>query len=59
LRGGLIITGAALVLCIWLLASSRGRELRDIGIAAVLGLLFYFIYSKRQERRLTAETQRT
>jgi amino acid transporter len=58
LRGGLIITGAALVLCIWLLASSRGRELRDIGVAAVLGMLFYFIYSKRQERQLAADAQK-
>jgi predicted TIM-barrel fold metal-dependent hydrolase len=57
LRGGLIITGAALVLCIWLLASSRGRELRDIGIAAVIGLLFYLIYSKRNTMKTSMETK--
>jgi basic amino acid/polyamine antiporter, APA family len=57
LRGGLFITVAALILCGWLIASSGWRELRDIGIAALIGFLIYSIYSlRRQEPVLKAES---
>jgi APA family basic amino acid/polyamine antiporter len=57
LPGGPAVAAAALALCVWLLASSGWRELRDIGIAALVGLLLYLAYRlKRQEPTLKTES---
>ncbi|HKX32846.1 MAG TPA: amino acid permease [Blastocatellia bacterium] len=44
LPGATAITAAAIALSVWLLASNGWRELRQIGIAATLGLLVYVAY---------------
>ena len=47
--GGVFVSIAALALAAWLLLNSTGREARDAGIAAALGLLICFAY--RLKRR--------
>jgi amino acid transporter len=44
LRGGLIISAAALLLAVWLLAHSTPREAVTTAIVAAIGLLIYFGY---------------
>lgn len=41
---GVAVSIAALILIVWLLANSSGREARDSGIAAIAGLLIYGAY---------------
>jgi amino acid transporter len=45
---GYPISILALSLCLWLLFNSGWRELRDVGIAAVVGLLFHVVYRLRR-----------
>ncbi len=40
--GGLLVSGLAVALCIWLLSNSSGREARDVVIAGAVGLLIYW-----------------
>lgn len=40
--GGVVVSGVTVVLCSWLLSNSSGREVRDVAIAAVIGLLIYW-----------------
>jgi amino acid transporter len=47
--GGVAVAVAALLLCVWLLSQSTGREARDAGITLALGLVVYaFFYLKRR-----------
>ena len=50
LPGGLAISTFALAICVWLLASSGWRELRDVGLAAVAGLSLHIAYRLRHRR---------
>jgi APA family basic amino acid/polyamine antiporter len=46
--GGVIVTVAAIALCAWLLSSPAARaELRLTAIAAVIGLVLYFVFRGR------------
>lgn len=47
--GGAIIPIAALGLCLWLLFHSSWRDARDVSIAAVVGLVLYFVSSTRRK----------
>jgi len=49
---GTFVSITALLLCVWLLSSSAWGEVRDVSIAIVAGLFFYFIYNliKRKSR---------
>jgi len=49
--GGAVIPVAALVLCAWLLWHSSWRDVRDVSIAAAVGLALYFLNSVRRKRR--------
>lgn len=40
--GGWFISGLAVMLCIWLLSNSSGREIRDVAIAGTAGLFIYW-----------------
>ena len=40
-RGGLLVPIAAIALSVWLLSNVTGREARDAGMAAALGLVLY------------------
>jgi len=51
---GIAVSIVALVLIVWLLAHSTGREARDAAIAAVMGLLIYGAY-KLAKRKSDAE----
>jgi basic amino acid/polyamine antiporter, APA family len=42
--GGVVISVAAVILSVWLLSNSTRTEARDSAIAAVAGLLIYFVY---------------
>jgi len=42
--GGTVISVVAVLLCLWLLSNSSLTEARDSAIAAVLGLLVYYVY---------------
>jgi len=46
---GAFVSIVSLGLCIWMLSSSSWDEARDVGIAAVLGLLMYFMYKARRK----------
>ncbi len=48
--GGPLIAGLAVVLCIWLLSNSSGREARDATIAAAIGLLIFVGMRRFQAR---------
>ena len=50
--GGTFISVVAVLLSVWLLSNSTLKEARDSAIAAVAGLLIYFVY--RLLRRRTA-----
>ncbi|ADB40159.1 APC family permease [Spirosoma linguale] len=39
--GGAVVSGITVLLCGWLLSNSSGREARDVGIAAGIGLLIF------------------
>jgi len=54
LRAGRTLSAGALVLCAWLLMSSGLREVRDVAIAASIGLLIYFV---RQQRLSALKTE--
>jgi amino acid transporter len=49
--GSVIIPVAALALCAWLLWHSSWRDVRDISIAAAIGLGLYFLNSMWRKRR--------
>ncbi len=42
LAGGWVVAGLAILLCLWLLSTASGREVRDVAIAGVVGLLIYW-----------------
>ncbi len=46
LKAGWILSILSTLLCIWLISNSRGQEARDVGIAALVGLLIYGIYRR-------------
>ncbi|MGH9845890.1 MAG: hypothetical protein ACREEM_44865, partial [Blastocatellia bacterium] len=52
---GVAVASAALVLIVWLLAHSTGREARDAAIAAVAGLLIYWVYKQTKPQSATAD----
>ncbi|MGH9937137.1 MAG: APC family permease [Blastocatellia bacterium] len=52
---GVAVSIAALVLIIWLLANSTGREARDAFIAAVAGLLIYGGYKLAKRKSVVEE----
>jgi amino acid transporter len=52
---GVAAAFAVLILIVWLLAHSTGREARDASIAAVAGLLIYGIYKLMKPRSVTNE----
>jgi hypothetical protein len=39
--GGRLVAGLAVLLCLWLLSNGSGREVRDVMLAAGLGLLIF------------------
>ena len=39
---GPVVSGLTVLLCIWLLSNSSGREARDVAIAGAIGLLIYW-----------------
>jgi hypothetical protein len=45
--GGVGVAVAALLLCIWLLSQSTGREARDAAIAVAVGLVVYGVFRLR------------
>jgi hypothetical protein len=47
--GGRLVAGLAGLLCLWLLSNGSGRQVRDVVLAAALGLL---IFLGMQRRRL-------
>ncbi len=47
--GGRLVAGLAVLLCLWLLSNGSGREVRDVMLAAGLGL---FIFLGMQWRRM-------
>ena len=51
LVGGLTIPVAAFVLIAWLLASTSGKETRDVLIAAVVGIVLFYIERARRRRQ--------
>ncbi len=44
--GGTVISVVAVVLCVWLLSNSTYYEARDAAIAAVVGIVIYFLYRR-------------
>lgn len=50
-RWGLVAAGVALLACGWLLASSGGRELRDVALTVVAGFAVYAAQGRRGRRR--------
>jgi basic amino acid/polyamine antiporter, APA family len=61
--GGVGVAVAALLLCIWLLSQSTGREARDAAITLAFGLVVYFVFwlkrrgETREVNRSDTETQ--
>jgi len=45
---GVAVSGAALALIVWLLSNITWREARDAGMAAVCGVIIYFVYRLRK-----------
>ncbi len=41
--GGDLVASAGVLLCVWLFASTTAREVRDLSIAAGVGLVIYFV----------------
>ncbi|GAB3027072.1 APC family permease [Spirosoma pulveris] len=39
--GGVVVASVTVLLCVWLLSNSSGREARDVAIAAGIGLLIF------------------
>ena len=56
LPAGMLISVMCVVLCLWLLANSGLREVRDIAIAVAIGLAFYGITKVAQRRVPTSLT---
>lgn len=48
--GGWLVSGLAVLLCGWLLSTSRGAELRDVAILVGSGLLIFVLMQRRQKR---------
>ncbi|HEX7176803.1 MAG TPA: amino acid permease [Pyrinomonadaceae bacterium] len=48
--GGVGVAVAALLLCVWLLSQSTGREARDAAIAVAVGLVVYAVFRLRRVR---------
>lgn len=46
--GGVAIAVAALLLCVWLLSQSTGREARDAAISIAVGLVVYSVFRLRR-----------
>jgi amino acid transporter len=49
--GGVGVAVAALLLCVWLLSQSTGREARDAAIAIAVGLVAYAVFKLRRVSR--------
>lgn len=54
LSGGWLIPGAALLLILWLLASSTWMETRGVGLWTAFGALFYAAGRLRNRRMASA-----
>lgn len=48
-RGGWVVSAAALALCVWLLSNSPWREARDVAIAAAVGLAIFLASRPRRQ----------
>ncbi|RYF48089.1 MAG: APC family permease, partial [Cytophagaceae bacterium] len=48
--GGWLISGLAVILCLWLLSNSSAREARDVTIAMAVGLGIFGLMNRRQRR---------
>jgi len=49
LKHGNIIAVAGILITLWLLSSSRLRELRDVGIAIMAGLVIYILVNRSKK----------
>jgi len=49
--GGLLVSGLTIAACLWLLAQSGPRDLRDVGIALAIGLLVHTADRRSRLRR--------
>ena len=49
--GGVGVAVAALLLCVWLLSQSTGREARDAAIAVAVGLVVYAVFKLRRSEQ--------
>jgi APA family basic amino acid/polyamine antiporter len=47
---GLLVSGLTVLLCVWLLSNSSGREARDVAIATAIGLAIFILMRNRQKR---------
>ena len=43
-RGGVVVSVAALLLCVWLLSQIKGEEARQAVIALIIGLVVYAFF---------------
>ena len=43
-RYGYFLAAAGIGFAVWLLLSSKGKELREIGVAVLIGIVFYGIF---------------
>lgn len=48
---GVGVAVAALLLCLWLLSQSTGREARDAALAVAAGLVVYFLFTRLRRRK--------
>lgn len=53
---GIGVAVAALLLCLWLLSQSTGREARDAAIAVAAGLVVYFVFTRLRRGRIKDDT---
>lgn len=56
LPAGIFLSIVSLGICLWLLVNSGWQEVRDIGIAAALGTLLFFINRLAQRQRVAVPT---
>ncbi|MDB5240654.1 MAG: amino acid permease-associated protein [Spirosoma sp.] len=51
-RGGLVVSGLAMLLCIWLISNSSGREARDVAIAGAVGFVIFLVNRRYQQTKI-------
>lgn len=56
---GVGVAVAALLLCVWLLSQSTGREARDAAIAVAAGFVVYFIFTRLRRGEIKDATDNT